>query len=150
MEEKVFVGNLPFSCSAEELSDLLSEVGPVSDVHLVTDRETGRPRGFAFVTFESADAAREAIEKFDGQDFGGRPLRINEARPREDRGGGGGGGGGGGFRGAPRGGGGGGGRGGYERRGGGGGGGPRGGFDRRGGGGGGRDRRGGGGRGDSY
>jgi cold-inducible RNA-binding protein len=135
---KMYVGNLPFSASEDELRDAFGQFGPVSEVSLVMDRETGRPRGFAFVTMGSKEAMEAAIRGLDGKDFGGRNLTVNEARPREERpsfGGGGGerrgGGGGGGYGGDRRGGGGGGGYGG-DRRGGGGGG------DRRGGGGGGR------------
>ncbi|MCW1914977.1 RNA-binding protein [Luteolibacter sp. GHJ8] len=139
---KMYVGNLPFSASEDELREAFGQFGPVSEVSLVMDRETGRPRGFAFVTMGTKEAMEAAIRGLDGKDFGGRNLTVNEARPREERpsfGGGGDrrGGGGGGYGGDRRGGGGGG--GGYgERRGGGGGG--RGGYsdDRRGGGGGGR------------
>ena len=131
---KMYVGNLPFSASEDDIRDLFSEYGDVTDVHLPMDRDSGRPRGFAFVTMGSKDAMNQAIENLDGHDFQGRALRVNEAQPREPRSFGGGGGGGGGRGGY--GGGGGGGRGGY---GGGGGGGGRGGY------GGGGDRRGGGG-----
>ena len=119
----IYVGNLPFSATEEQVREFFSAHGEVQRVHLVTDRETGRPRGFGFVEMDDAEG-RAAIEALNGQDLDGRPLTINEARPREERGGGGGyrggGGGGGGYRG-----GGGGGGGGY--RGGGGGGGYRGG-----------------------
>jgi cold-inducible RNA-binding protein len=131
---KMYVGNLPFSASEDELREAFGQFGPVSEVSLVMDRETGRPRGFAFVTMGSKEAMEAAIRGLDGKDFGGRNLTVNEARPREERpsyGGGGGerrGGGGGGYGGDRRGGGG-------DRRGGGGGG---YGGDRRGGGGGGR------------
>ncbi|WP_184019356.1 RNA recognition motif domain-containing protein [Haloferula luteola] len=135
----IYVGNLPFTATEEEVAQLFAEFGPVERVKLITDRETGRPRGFGFVTLEDAAKVNLAVEALNGQDFGGRALRINAAEAREPRGGGEqrGGGGRGGFGGERRGGG-----GGYgERRGGGGGGGGgRGGFggDRRGGGGGGR------------
>ena len=134
----IYVGNLPFQATEDEIRNHFSPHGEVHRVHLVTDRETGRPRGFGFVEMDD-EAGRAAIEALNGQDFGGRPLTINEARPREERGGGGGGGfrgggggGGGGFRGGGggggyRGGGGGGGGGGYRGGGGGGGGGYRGG-----------------------
>jgi cold-inducible RNA-binding protein len=131
----MYVGNLPFQTTSDELQELFAAYGEVTDIHMPTDRESGRPRGFAFVTMSSKDEMVAAIKGLDGEDHGGRPLRINEAQPREERSGGGGGGGGG-----SRGGYGGGGGGGGDRRGGGGGG------DRRGGGGGGGgDRRGGGG-----
>lgn len=150
----IYVGNLPFTATEEEVSELFSAFGAVEKVKLVTDRETGRPRGFGFVTLADQDRVKEAAEELDGKDMGGRALRVNPAEPREPRAGGfSGGGGGGGDR---RGGGGGGGGGGYgggggggDRRGGGGGGGGGygggGGGDRRGGGGGGGSRRGGGG-----
>jgi cold-inducible RNA-binding protein len=124
---KMYVGNLPFSASEDELRDAFGQFGPVSEVSLVMDRETGRPRGFAFVTMGSKEAMEAAIRGLDGKDFGGRNLTVNEARPREERpsfGGGGGerrGGGGGGYGGDRRGGGGGGYGGGGDRRGGGGG-----------------------------
>lgn len=133
MASKVFVGNLDFKTTREEVEKLFTQIGPVKDVFLPMDRETGRPRGFAFVEFETEEAAAQAIEKFHQYELGGRPLRVNAAedRPRREGGGGGrfGGGGGGGY------GGGGGDRGGF---GGGGGGGDRdfGGGDRFGGGGG--------------
>jgi RNA recognition motif-containing protein len=92
---KLYVGNLPFSATEDQVRTLFAEVGPVESVSLINDRETGRPRGFGFVQMSQADAAR-AIHALNGKDFGGRPLRVNEAQERE-RGGGGGGGGRGGF-----------------------------------------------------
>ncbi|MGF1531693.1 MAG: RNA recognition motif domain-containing protein [Puniceicoccaceae bacterium] len=99
-QSKVFVGNISFRLPPEDLRALFEQAGPVEDVYFPTDRESGRRKGFAFVTFGTAEAAAEAISKFDGYDLEGRELKVNEARPREDRGpgGGGGGGGGGGFR----------------------------------------------------
>ena len=143
MSNKMYVGNLPFSAGEDELRDAFGQFGPVAEVSLVMDRETGRPRGFAFVSMETKEGMEAAIRGLDGKDFGGRNLTVNEARPREERpsfGGGGGdrrGGGGGGYGGGGdrRGGGGGGGKGGY---GGGGGGGGKGGYGGGGGGGGGR------------
>jgi cold-inducible RNA-binding protein len=87
MASKVFVGNLDFRTQKEEVQELFTQVGPVRDVFLPTDRETGRPRGFAFVEFESDEAAQKAIEKFNGFELGGRALRVNAAedRPRRDR-----------------------------------------------------------------
>lgn len=125
---KLYVGNLPFSTTQDSLEQLFSNYGEVQEVAIVTDRETGRSRGFAFVTMED-EAAKQAIEALHGSELDGRSLTVNEARPREDRprGGFGGGGGGGGFRGGRGGGGGGGGYGGKgggrggDRRGGGGG-----------------------------
>ena len=123
---KMYIGNLSFDTTKQDLETLFSEYGAVTDVHLPTDRESGRPRGFAFVTMDSKEAMTKAIAAVDGTDVGGRSLKVNEAQAREERGGGGGGGGRGGY-------GGGGGGGGY------GGGGNRGGNDR-------REERGGGGR----
>ena len=111
---KMYVGNLPFDTNENDLRTLFGEYGQVTDVHLPIDRESNRPRGFAFVTMDSKEAMENAIKSLDGQDFQGRALRINEAQPREERGGGGGGGGGGGYKG-------GGGGGGYKGGGGGGG-----------------------------
>ena len=113
---KIYVGNLPFSATEDQVRALFAAHGTVESVALPNDRETGRPRGFGFVEMNSADAAR-AIAAVNGQDMGGRALRVNEAQDKP-RGGGGGGGGRGGY-----GGGGGGGRGGYGGGGGGGGGG---------------------------
>ena len=140
---KMYVGNLPFSASEDDLREAFGQFGEVTDVSLMMDRETGRPRGFAFITMGSKEAMDAAIKGLDGQDLGGRNLTVNEARPREERSGGGGGyggerrggGGGGGYGGDRRGGGGGGGKGGY---GGGGGGGGKGGYGGGGGGGGGK------------
>ncbi|MCB1036018.1 MAG: RNA-binding protein [Acidobacteria bacterium] len=84
MSKKIYVGNLPFSASDEELRELFSEFGEVESVHLVTDRETGRPRGFGFV--EMSSGADEAIRALHQSDMGGRTLNVNEARPKEDRG----------------------------------------------------------------
>jgi cold-inducible RNA-binding protein len=89
---KMYVGNLPFDTNEQDLRGLFAEYGQVTDLHLPSDRETGRPRGFAFVTMDSKDAMVKAIKALDGQDFQGRNLRINEAQPREAGGGGGGGG----------------------------------------------------------
>lgn len=88
---KLYVGNLPYSCSEDELREMFSEHGEVTSANLVMDRETGRPRGFGFVEFADASQARAAIEALHGTNVGGRDLTVNEARPREDRGGGGGG-----------------------------------------------------------
>jgi RNA recognition motif-containing protein len=136
MSNKMYVGNLPFSAGEEELKEAFGAFGPVSEVNLVMDRETGRPRGFAFVSMGSKEGMEAAIRGLDGKDFGGRNLTVNEARPREDRPSFGGGGGGG----DRRGGGGGGYGGGGDRRGGGGGGGGKGGYGGGGGGGGGGRR----------
>jgi RNA recognition motif-containing protein len=89
--KKLYVGNLAFSATEKEIRDLFGQYGSVSSVSLITDRETGQPRGFGFVEME--DGADEAIRALDGKEVGGRTIKVNEARPREDRGGGGGGGG---------------------------------------------------------
>jgi cold-inducible RNA-binding protein len=116
MGNRLYVGNLSFNTSSDTLRDAFAKFGEVTDVHLVTDRQTGQPRGFGFVTMGTSAAAQAAIEGMNGSTLDGRPLRVNEA---EERQGGGGRGGGGGFGGGGGGGRGGGGRGG---RGGGGGG----------------------------
>ena len=92
MSKKIYVGNLPFSATDDEVRNLFAEHGTVETVNLITDRETGRPRGFGFV--EMVDGADAAIQALHQTDMDGRSLNVNEARPRTDRGGGGGGGGG--------------------------------------------------------
>ncbi len=89
----MYVGNLPFSATDEDLRGLFGAFGDVTDVHIPTDRDSGRPRGFAFVTMGSKDAMVSAIKALDGEDFQGRALKVNEAQAREPRGNGGGGGG---------------------------------------------------------
>ena len=138
MSMKLYVGNLSFQTSSDDLQQLFSQAGTVESASVVEDRETGRSRGFGFVEMATAEEGQAAIQQFNGKEVNGRALTVNEARPREDRGGRGGGGGGrGGYGGGGnRGGGGGGGRGGYGggggggNRGGGGGGGRGGGGDR--------------------
>lgn len=101
-QKKLYVGNLPFRSTEAELEDAFGQYGTVESVNLVMDRETGRPRGFAFVEMGSDAEAAAAIEAMDGANFDGRNIKVNIARPRESRGGGGrgyGGGGGGGGRG---------------------------------------------------
>ncbi len=131
MNTKMYVGNLPFTATEDDVRALFTDYGTVTDIHLPMDRDSGRPRGFAFVTMDSQTAMNEAIRGLNEKEYGGRNLTINEARPKEDRpaggggyGGGGGGGGRGGYGGGggKSGGGGGGGRGGYGGGGGGGGG----------------------------
>ena len=92
MATRLYVGNLSFRATAEELQELFSQAGEVSSANVVTDRETNRSRGFGFVEMADDAGAQAAIEQFNGKDFQGRSLTVNEARPREDRGGGGGGG----------------------------------------------------------
>ena len=87
---KIYVGNLAFSTTEQELRDLFAQHGTVGSVSLITDRETGQPRGFGFV--EMSEGAERAISQLDGKEVGGRTLKVNEARPREDNRGGGGGG----------------------------------------------------------
>lgn len=90
--KKLYVGNLAFSATENEIRDLFGQFGSVSSVSLITDRGTGQPRGFGFVEMETG--ADEAVRALDGKEVGGRTIKVNEARPREERGGGGGGGGG--------------------------------------------------------
>lgn len=85
MPKKIYVGNLPFSATEIEMREKFEEFGTVLSVNLITDRETGRPRGFGFVEMESDEAADNAIRAFDQTDMGGRKLNVNEARPREPR-----------------------------------------------------------------
>jgi len=104
MSKKLYVGNLPFTATEESLVDAFSQFGTVDSAKLITDRETGRSKGFAFVEMSSDAEASAAIGKLHGADFGGRQMNVSEAKPmapRENRGGGGygGGGGGGGGRG---------------------------------------------------
>ena len=84
MSTRIYVGNLPYSTTEGELRELFENHGSVVEVKLINDRETGRPRGFGFVEMDSG--ADEAIQATDGKDFQGRTLKVNEARPRQDRG----------------------------------------------------------------
>jgi RNA recognition motif-containing protein len=88
MSKKIYVGNLPFSATEDEIRQLFGQYGSVTSVSLITDRDTGSPRGFGFV--EMDNGANEAISALNNHEMGGRNLKVNEARPREDRGGGGG------------------------------------------------------------
>lgn len=106
MSTKLYVGNLAFQTTSEELQQLFSQAGTVQSASVIEDRDTGRSRGFGFVEMASPEDGQNAISQFNGKEFNGRNLTVNEARPREDRGNRGGGGGRGGY-------GGGGGRGGY-------------------------------------
>jgi len=117
MSTKLYIGNLAFQTTSQELQELFAQAGTVESASVVEDRMTGRSRGFAFVEMSTKEEATAAIDQFNGKEVGGRALKVNEAKPRENRGGGGGG------RGF---GGGGGGRGGYGGNRGGGGGGGRG------------------------
>jgi cold-inducible RNA-binding protein len=105
MATKLFVGNLSFNATQEQLRDLFAAHGTVAEVDVIKDKFSGRPRGFAFVTMETKEAADAAVQAINGKDIDGRALTVNEARPREDRpprSGGGGGGGYGGDRGGRR------------------------------------------------
>ncbi len=94
MSTKLFVGNLDFKVTENDLQDAFAAYGTVVEANVVTDRTTGRPRGFAFVTMSSPEEAQKAIDGLNGKELGGRALNVNIARPREERSGGGGGGGG--------------------------------------------------------
>ena len=111
MAKKLYVGNLAYSTTQEAVRELFAQAGDVADVALITDRDTGRPKGFGFVEMATEEGAQEAIRRFNGFTLDSRALTVNEARPREERSGGGG------FGGGNRGGG-----GGRDNRGGGGGG----------------------------
>jgi RNA recognition motif-containing protein len=92
MSTKLYVGNLSFRVSSEDLQEHFATAGEVNSANVVMDRETGRSRGFGFVEMASEDAANNAIAQFNGQEYDGRNMVVNEARPREDSRGGGGGG----------------------------------------------------------
>ena len=92
MAKNIYVGNLTWDATADDLLTLFQEHGAVDEAQVVTDRETGRSRGFGFVRMSNDAEAQKAIDALNGTPFRGRPLTVNEARPREDRGGGGGGG----------------------------------------------------------
>jgi len=96
MSTKLYVGNLSFGVTSDDLQEHFAQAGSVESAKVVEDRDTGRSRGFGFVEMASAEEAQTAIEQFNGQDLDGRNLVVNEARPREEGGGGGRGGGGGG------------------------------------------------------
>src|ERR671929_1497221 len=93
MSTRLYVGNLNFRTTGDELRELFSQAGEVENASVVEDRETGRSRGFGFVEMATQEGASAAIEQFNGKEFGGRTLTVNEARPRQERGGYGGGGG---------------------------------------------------------
>jgi len=85
MSTKIFVGNLSFNTTENDLHDAFAAHGTVVEANLMTDRETGRPRGFAFVTMSSPEEAKKAIEALNGSTLDGRNLTVNEARPKADR-----------------------------------------------------------------
>jgi RNA recognition motif-containing protein len=91
MSTKLYVGNLSFNTSTQDLETMFAEAGTVTSANIIEDRETGRSRGFAFVEMSSAEEAQKAIASLDGKEIDGRNLKVNEAKPREDRGGSGGG-----------------------------------------------------------
>ncbi len=91
MSTKLYVGNLSFRTSSEDLKEAFSQAGTVESASVIEDRETGRSRGFGFVEMATPEEAAAAIEQFNGKDLGGRNLTVNEAKPKADRGGGGGG-----------------------------------------------------------
>jgi cold-inducible RNA-binding protein len=97
MSTKLYVGNLSFDITENDLRDMMAQHGPVNEVSVIMDKVTGRARGFAFVTMNTQEGATAAIAALNGKEFQGRALTVNEARPREDRSGGGGGGGRGGY-----------------------------------------------------
>ncbi len=82
MSTNIYVGNLSFQTTSSDLETLFAQYGAVSSAHVITDRETGRSRGFGFVEMASGDAANSAIDALDGSDFGGRNLKVNVAKPR--------------------------------------------------------------------
>ncbi|MDR0535527.1 MAG: RNA-binding protein [Puniceicoccales bacterium] len=85
MDNKLFVGNLTWGATEEDLGNYFGQFGKIAEVEVMRDRFTGRARGFAFVTYENPEEARIAVENTEGKDFQGRPLKVNIARPREDR-----------------------------------------------------------------
>lgn len=92
MGKKLYVGNLPFSATEQVLVDTFSQCGTVESAKIITDRETGRSKGFGFIEMATDEEAQAAIQKFNGADYSGRPMTVNEARPMAPREGGGGGG----------------------------------------------------------
>ena len=85
---KLYVGNLSFQTTSSELEELFASIGVVESATVVEDRDTGRSRGFGFVEMTTQEEGEKAIAEFDGKDFAGRPIKVNEAKPREDRSGG--------------------------------------------------------------
>jgi cold-inducible RNA-binding protein len=89
VNKKLYVGNLPYSASENEIRELFEQVGEIAEVTVIMDRETGRSKGFGFVEMVTEEGAQEAIRRFNGFSMNNRPLTVNEARPREERSGGG-------------------------------------------------------------
>lgn len=90
MAKKLYVGNLAFQTTSQDLQDLFAQAGTVESAQIIEDRDTGQSKGFAFVEMSTEEEAAAAIDQFNGKEVGGRMLKVNEARPRESRGGGGG------------------------------------------------------------
>jgi cold-inducible RNA-binding protein len=88
MNKKLYVGNLPYSTTEAQIRTLFAEAGEITEISLITDRETGRPKGFGFVEMATEEGAQEAIKRFNGYTLDNRNLTVNEARPREERPGG--------------------------------------------------------------
>ena len=95
MAKKLYVGNLSYNTTQDQIRELFAQVGTPTEINLITDRDTGRPKGFGFVEMATEEGSQEAIKRFNGYTLGNRNLTVNEARPREERSGGGGYGGGG-------------------------------------------------------
>jgi RNA recognition motif-containing protein len=91
MAKKLYVGNLAFQTTSQDLQELFAQAGTVESAQIIEDRDTGRSKGFAFVEMSTEEEAASAIDQFNGKEIGGRMLKVNEARPRENRSGGGGG-----------------------------------------------------------
>ena len=85
MAQKLFVGGLPFSVNDNELEEMFAQYGSVASAKVITDRETGRSKGFGFVEFQEDDDAKKAVQELDGSEVGGRKIAVNEARPREEK-----------------------------------------------------------------
>ena len=92
MSTKLYVGNLSFQTTSQDLQELFGQAGTVQSANVIEDRDTGRSKGFAFIEMSTQEEANSAIEQFNGKEVGGRALKVNEAKPRENRSGGGGGG----------------------------------------------------------
>jgi RNA recognition motif-containing protein len=85
MAKKLYVGNLSYDTTEVQLRELFAQVGEITAINMITDRDTGRPKGFAFVEMASDEASQDAIRRFNGHSLDNRPLTVNEARPREER-----------------------------------------------------------------
>lgn len=85
MNNKIYVGNLPFNQTAETIQDIFSQFGTITDKVVITDRETGRSKGFGFITFESQDSAEKAVKGMDGKEVSGRKIKVNIAHEKNDK-----------------------------------------------------------------